>query len=177
MRLSLSFLIVLLFIGDLWSQSVFAPLNKDYYNMLDRYEIRSGSLPDAVHSSVRPYERKAIIEFMDSLNIDSSKFSRADRFNITYLQNDNWEWSIVNNDSRKPIFKKLYQKKSDFYQVSTDGFDLHVNPVLYFQAGHESAFPDIRPTINSRGLEVRGMINKKIGFYTFATDNQVVFPG
>jgi hypothetical protein len=177
MRLTLSFLIVLLYIGDSWSQSVFAPLNKDYYQLLDRYEIKNSTLSNTVHSSVQPYERKAIIEFMDSLNIDSTKFSRTDRFNMAYLQNDNWEWSMVNNDSRKPIFKKLYQKRSDFYQVSTDGFDLHVNPVLYFQGGYESAFPDIHPTVNSRGLEVRGMINKKIGFYTFATDNQVVFPG
>jgi hypothetical protein len=177
MRLSLSFFIILLSIGNSWSQTVFAPLNKDYYQMLDRYEIRNGTISNAVHSSVRPYERKAIIEFVDSLNMDSAKFSRADRFNLTYLQNDNWEWSTVNNDSRKPIFKKLYQKKSDFYQVDTDGFDLHVSPVLYFQGGYESAFPDIHPTVNSRGLEVRGMINKKIGFYTFATDNQVVFPG
>jgi hypothetical protein len=102
--------------------------------------------------------------------------SRADKFNLTYLRNDSWEWSQLNNDSRKPIFRKLYQKKSDFYQIKTEDFDLHVSPVLYFQGGYESASPDIHPAINSRGLEARGMISNKIGFYTFATDNQVVFP-
>jgi hypothetical protein len=177
MKLSLSFFAFFMIIENVFSQSVFVPLNKDYYHIVDRYEIRNGNLPNAIHSSVKPYERKAIIEFIDSLQIDSSKLSKTDRFNLSYLQNDNWEWSNhANNDSRNPIFKKLYRKKSDFYHVKTEDFDLHVSPVVYFQGGYETAVPGIHPTINSRGIEVRGSINNKIGFYTFATDNQAVFP-
>ena len=177
MKLSLSFFVILLFAGKLMSQSVFVPLNKDYYQMVDRYEIRNGLFSNSFHTSVKPYERKTIVEFIDSLKIDSSKLSRADRFNFSYMQNDNWEWSgHANNDSRRAIFKKLYQKKSDFYRVKTEDFDLHVSPVLYFQGGYETAAPGIHPTVNSRGIEARGIVSNKIGFYFFGTDNQAVFP-
>jgi hypothetical protein len=177
MKLTLSFLAILLFVENSFSQSVYVPLNKDYYHIIDRYEIRNGDLPNAIHSSVKAFERKAVVEFIDSLKIDSSKFSRVDRFNFSYLQNDNWEWSNhENNDSRKSIFKKLYQKKSDFYQVKTEDFDLHISPVLYFQGGYETAAPGIYPTLNSRGIEARGIVSNKIGFYFFGTDNQAVFP-
>jgi hypothetical protein len=164
----------------LYGQSVYVPLNRDYYHLLDRYEIRSGSFSNTFHTSVKGIERKAIVEFMDSLHIDSSKLSKADKFNYSYLQNDNWEWSKnANNDSKRPILKRVYKKKSDFFQFQNDDLDLHISPVLYFLGGKETNSPidkSINTTINTRGLELRGMINKKIGFYSFMADNQALFP-
>jgi hypothetical protein len=164
----------------LFGQSVFVPLNKDYYHLLDRYEIRNGSFSNTFYTSVKPIERKAIAEFVDSLHIDSSKLSRSDRFNFSYLQNDNWEWSPqANNDSKRPIFKKIYRKKSDFFNFHNEDFDFHISPVIYFQGGHEtnsSIDKTINTTLNTRGLEFRGMVGKKIGFYSFMADNQALFP-
>src|SRR6185437_5233616 len=174
---------IILLPGLAFSQSTYAPINSDYYYLLDRYEIKNGSFSPTFHASVKGYERKAIAEFIDSANLDSNKLSRSDQFNLTYLRNDNWEWSTKAQNDRKPILKNFYDKKSDLYNVHTKDFDFHLNPVMYFQYGSDKetgATAKLSGTtnyINTRGVEFRGMIDKKIGFYFFFTDNQMVVPG
>jgi hypothetical protein len=161
-----------------YGQSSYVPLNSTYYHTVDRYEILNGKFSESFFTTVKPYTRKAVAEFVDTLSKDSlalKRVSKADRFNFTYLANDNWEWSTTaQNDSRKPILKAFYRKKSDFYHVSTKDFDLHVNPVLYFSGGYEKNYGAL--SLNTRGVEIRGMIDKKIGFYTFFADNQSLMP-
>ncbi|MFZ6011157.1 MAG: hypothetical protein ACOYXT_12495, partial [Bacteroidota bacterium] len=102
--------------------------------------------------------------------------SRADRFNYEYLRNDSWEWSRAEtSDSPKPVLKYFYKKKSDLFYVDEDGLDLHVNPVIYIGAGKDSRADDML-FVNTRGFEARGMIDKKVGFYTYLTDNQMMLP-
>jgi hypothetical protein len=160
-----------------FSQSTNAPLNDDYYHRIDRYEIKAGRIAPELFTSVKPYKRSAIAAYVDSLHIKDQVFtSRADQFNLQYLQNDNWEWSRTETStSVKPILKYLYRKKSDFAHIDQKEFDLHVNPVIYFGLGKDSQLND--PTfINTRGIEVRGMIDKKVGFYTYVGENQSVLP-
>ncbi len=127
-------------------------------------------------TGVKPWERARIIEMVDSLNQLGLFTSRSDKFNYEYLNNDSWEWSKAeSSNSAKPILKHFYKKKSDFFHVDEKWFDLHVNPVIYFGAGKDSNLED--PTyINTRGAEVRGMVDKKVGFYTILTDNQSLLP-
>src|SRR5277367_3806168 len=172
-------LFVFLLIGcfSALSQSTNATLNEDYYHWVTRYEIKAGRIAPEVFTSVRPFQRKAIVAFIDSLEKRDHVFtSKADQFNFQYLRNDNWEWSHAEtNNSAKPVLKQLYKKKSDFGYVDIPDLDLHVNPVLYLGAGNDSRLS--RSTyINSRGVEIRGMIDHKIGFYTFLTDNQAILP-
>ncbi|QHT72066.1 capsule assembly Wzi family protein [Rhodocytophaga rosea] len=159
-----------------FSQSVYAPLNKDYYHLAERYEIKYGKFAEGMHTHIKPFERKGIAQLADSISLLVSPLSRRDRFNLEYLRNDNWEWTdSASNDSRKPILGVFYDKKSDLYQYRSDDFEVHINPVLYLGAGVASD-ESANPFINTRGVEVRGMIAKKIGFYTFMTDNQATFP-
>lgn len=87
-------------------------------------------------------------------------------------------------DSRQPLLKHFYHKKADLYHLETPDLDLHVNPVVHIGLGAENVSYGInRPTdgsqqlfINTRGLEVRGTIRKKLGFYTFFSDNQAIYP-
>lgn len=171
-------LLLVVFIPATFGQSANAPLNKDYYHLLDRYEIKNGRLNGTFHSTMKPYQRKSIARFVDSLqeNEDYKYYNQTDKDNLQYLANDNWEWSkIAQNESEKPFLKKLYRKRSDFYHVETNGFDLHVNPVLYLSGGFDRE-GETTPFINTRGGEIRGMIDKKIGFYTFLGENQANFP-
>ncbi len=157
------------------AQSVYAPLNKDYYHLVERYEIKNGRFATGFHSQIKPYERKGIVQLTDSVARDHNFLSRRDRFNLTYLRNDSWEWAdSAENDSRRPILGVFYRKKSDLYHHQQEDFDLHVNPVLYVGGGSEPGGKKLY--INTRGAEVRGMIAKSIGFYTFLADNQAVFP-
>ncbi len=172
-------LIIILFgcASKLMAQSTNATLNEDYYHWIDRYEIKSGKIVPGFFTSVKPYKRDAIIKYLDTLAQNSTIFSsKSDQYNLTYLRNDSWEWSHAEtNTSAKPVLKKLYQKKSDLGYVDIPEFDLHVNPVLYVGAGKDSRRND--PVyINTRGIEIRGMIDRKIGFYTFIGENQSVLP-
>ncbi|RYC67328.1 MULTISPECIES: hypothetical protein [Spirosoma] len=134
------------------------------------------------------------------------ELSDTDYFNYDYLRDDSWELagSSIDSlnpdpftrhllppagpgDSRKPFLKNFYRKKADFYSLQTPDFDLHVNPVFNLGLGLENVNyryaveagqPGGRQElfVNTRGLEVRGTIGKKLGFYTYFSDNQVIFP-
>jgi len=157
------------------AQSVYAPLNSDYYHLVDRYEIKLGRFANGFFSNVRPYERRGIAQLTDSVAADHNFLSGRDRFNLTYLRNDNWEWSdSADNESNTPLFKTFYRKKSDLYHHRDDEFEVHLNPVLHLGAGSEDG--GRRLFINTRGAEIRGMIAKRIGFYSFVGENQAIFP-
>lgn len=159
------------------AQSTFVPLNEGYYHLVDRYEVKAGRIYPQIFTGVKPYKRADIVVFFDSLNQQGLLTSRSDQFNLEYIQNDNWEWSRPEtNDSRKPILKYFYKKKSDFLFVDEDpDFDLHVNPVLYVGAGKDSQSDDLL-YVNARGVELRGMLDRKLGFYMFIAENQVRLP-
>jgi hypothetical protein len=160
------------------AQSVYAPIDYDYYHLIDRLDIKGGTSGD-IYTNIKPYFRKDIAKLADSLSKDSARFSKVDKKDIQYLRDDNWEWSNVKDSgkSNKPFIWGLYKKKNDFYEATTKGFQCQVNPVLYLSYGSEMDSSKKKTTfINTRGVEVRGSIDDKIGFYTFLTDNQAYFP-
>ncbi|WP_044130194.1 hypothetical protein [Rudanella lutea] len=182
------------------AQSPHLPYNADYHHLIDRMEIRQGRWAEGFHSFTKPYTRQAVVQLTDSVlaNLDY-RLSSADRFNLAYLRNDSWEWvmprtdtipsdnGIIRNmqygvgsspgDSRRPFLKVFYKKKADFYSVQTPEFDLHVNPVINLSFDLDSSDPERTSTYaNTRGVEVRGTIGKKLGFYSYFADNQVFYP-
>jgi hypothetical protein len=159
-----------------FSQSTYVPLNEDYYYRIDRYEVKAGKIIPEIFTAVKPYKRSAIVAFVDSVVQYEVFGSEADRFNKAYLRNDSWEWSrSQERDSKRPFLKHFYKKQADFYSLDTESFDLHVNPVIYLGAGNDSR-RDAPLFINTRGIEVRGMVDRKVGFYTYLTDNQALLP-
>jgi len=167
------------FHSNLFSQSANIPLNRDYYHLIDRYEIMSGKFSENFHSQSKPLQRKQVGGFVDSLYSNKlfiNSLNSRDKFNLQYLADDNWEWSDNDDsDSKKPFLKSIYRKKSNFLHVDEKDFDLHVSPVLYFSGGKESE-SDITTYINTRGVDIRGSISKRLGFYSFISTTQAVFP-
>ncbi len=159
------------------AQSTNAPLDESYYHRIDRYEVKSGSIVQELFTTVKPYKRSAIVAMVDSLQAKENLFqSASDQFNLAYLRNDNWEWSRAESaESEKPFLKALYKKKSDMFMVDEPDFDLHVSPILYVGLGKDSRLNET-VFINTRGIEIRGMVDKKIGFYTSLTENQAQLP-
>ena len=159
------------------AQSTFVPLNDDYYHLIDRYEIKSGKLSESFHSTVKPFQRLAVIDLIDSIMADR-KIPLGDRdfYNFEYLRNDSWEFSKSQTpDSKKLLWNRFYKKPSDFYYSQVDNVDLHVNPVMLTTLGQENNTASMLWT-TARGVEIRGMIANKLGFYTFVTDTQGTFP-
>ncbi len=176
MKSIFSIIIALACFYNAGAQSTNATLNEDYYHWIDRYEIKSGKIVPGFFTTIKPYKRDIIIKYLDTLTNDEVFTSRTDQFNRDYLRNDSWEWSRPEtNESKKPFLKKLYRKKSDLVYVDIPEFDLHVNPVLYLGGGSDNRL-DHPTMINTRGVELRGMIDRKVGFYTYLTDNQANLP-
>ena len=178
MRLFITIFLISILVVDAVGQSSNAPLNKDYYHLLDRLEIRSGNMAPAYHSAVKPYSRKAIAALVDSARDNTNFQSGADQFNFSYLANDNWQWtSNHTNENNKPIWNTLYRYRSNFLygEDKNDALAIHVNPVLYLSVGGETA-SDNFTYINTRGVQVHGMIDGKVGYYTYIGENQMRTP-
>ena len=178
MRLATVIIITFFTFQQGFTQSTNAPLNKDYYHLIDRLEIRSGNMAPAHHSAVKPYSRVAIGTLLDSMAGNEVLTSQADEFNSGYLANDNWQWTETHDNlNTKPIWNTIYKYKSDFlYGADKNKYiAIHVNPVLNLSIGGELA--DSRYTyINTRGIQIHGMIDEKVGFYTFLGENQMRSP-
>ncbi len=164
----------------------YVPLDPNVYRLIDRYAIKYG--PDGEqdpHTSVRPYTRAAAARLGERLlSPDSAaqgpgSLSRADRFNAQYLLKDNWANSpqgTAVNQSEKPILTYFYRDQTDLYSVQTKDFTLRVNPVLLLQGGKDDRIDGLR-YVNTRGVQIEGSIDQRLGFYTFLTDNQMAVPG
>ncbi len=170
------FLFTFLFLVEGIAQGVYAPLNPDYYWKIDRYEILSSKNFPNTHTSQKPYLRKEIAEFGDSSGLDQTSFSRSDEFNFSYFLADNHEWADTEHeDSKKALVKALYKKKSDLLYFKDKDFEVHVNPVFEFAGGRDFG-PDSLLGLNTRGVELRGSIDGRVGFYSYITDTQARLP-
>lgn len=167
--------------------ATYVPLDQDIYRLIDRYAIKFGSdsLRDP-HTSVRPYTRAGVARLGERmLSPDSAQaygtgsLSRADRFNAQYLLKDNWANSAQGtelNQSARPVLNYFYRDQTDFYHVDTPDFTLRVNPVALLAIGKDNKNTDGATYVNTRGVQVEGTIDQRLGFYAFLADNQQGVP-
>lgn len=174
-----------------FGQSTYLNQGAKEYHFIDRLEIKQQTNTDLNFSTLKPYSRKAIVRqalFLDSARMGYADSTGADRYkewtdlnlnavdeyNLKSLYMNNSEWFTGDQTefaSRKPWFKTFYKTKANFYEVNTDNFFLAVNPVLQLSFGKEQD-NDEALYLNSRGITLRGMIAKKVGFSAFMTENQ-----
>ena len=167
--------------------ATYVPLDQDTYRLIDRYAIKFGSdsLRDP-HTSVRPYTRVGVAHLGERIfGPDSAQasragsLSRADRFNAQYLLKDNWANSAQGNDlnqSARPFFNYFYRDQTDFYHVDNPDFTLRVNPVALLAIGKDNKSTDGASYVNTRGVQIEGTIDQRLGFYAFLADNQQGVP-
>lgn len=165
------------------SQAAFTNQNNDYYTFVDRFEVLSGKISPEIFTAFKPYRRDHVLRFMEQKAKGDSAFadmnaslSRRDFFNYTYIKEDNWDLDSSRGKSVKPILKYFYDKKNALYAVDHKDFRLVANPLLSVWVGKEGGADKTYNYLNSRGVELRGNIDDKVGFYTYFTDNQAVLP-
>jgi len=168
------------------AQTTYLQLGQEDYQLFDRFETRSGRLSTDIFTTIKPISRKGAVSFLEGIRRagDTIGLSDIDRYNIDHAISVSGEWATNVDgaiDSKMPWFKTFYKKQPDFFRVKTDNFFLSVNPVLSAQGIYEKTSPD-RGTDNplfasSRGIELRGTVANRIGFYTYFTDNQETVPG
>lgn len=168
------------------SQGVYVPLDDEYYHKVERYEIKSGRLSNKLYMSAGQIRRQDIAHFLEDITNDTlrMRLNKRDRFNLGYLKDDNWEWSsdsLAGNSIhpiRKTFFKHFYRKKNALYSYQTKNklFEIQLNPAFYGSLGGSTGNVGGYTFQNTRGLELRGMIGRRLGFYTFFGENQARMP-
>ncbi|MFM7327830.1 MAG: hypothetical protein ACKO3B_03760, partial [Bacteroidota bacterium] len=163
--------------STLFAQSTYLSPDEDQYHLIDRYEAKSGVITNQFFTGVKPYQRQAVVAFFGGLDSLGLLQSNADKFNRDYFTIDSWEFSRTpERMSKKSLPWNIYKVKSDFGHVDTDGFDLHMSPVLYVGYGKDNTLSE--PVWqNTRGVELRANIDGKVGVYSFISENQAVLPG
>lgn len=161
-----------------WAQSAFLPLQNIEYHILDRIEIKENTLNDYIHTSAKPYTRLAAVMAAETADDAlEAGFKKQDRSNQYYVYQNSSEWSDYGLiPSKHSVLKKIYEYRSDMLHVQDyDDFLLKISPVLRFELGKEADTKPLR-YINTRGLEVRGMVSERLGFFARLTENQSSYP-
>lgn len=165
-----------------YSQSSLLPQGSKHQHMLERLEILTQDNNELNKSTIKPISRQLAVQIAsmaDSMNAAYPHdlyrdLSAVDRYNINSILLNNREWLPGNTDrfrSKKPLWNALYQTPGDFFSVNEPDFFLAVNPVIQQQQSIEPGNGK-RVFLNSKGLTVRGLIAKRVGFDAYVTDNQ-----
>jgi hypothetical protein len=184
-------LIVFIFPFSVSAQSTYLNQGSKDAHFIDRLEIKQQRNTDLNFSTLRPFNRKHIVGeaifldsarmgYKDSTGVDKYKewtdldLTAVDEYNLQSLLMNNSEWVTTPKEdfvSKTPILKTFYKTKANMLEVNTKDFFLAVNPVLQI---HQAIEPGYNEGIflNSRGVSVRGLIAKKVGFSSWFTDNQ-----
>ncbi|NDE11289.1 MAG: hypothetical protein EBZ95_12100 [Chitinophagia bacterium] len=183
---SLLKLIFFIFPTFLSAQSTFLPQGDRAYRLVDRLEIMQPLGREIIFSTIKPYNRQFTvnrIQMIDSLynagvfssnRVKSASLNRVDRYNMLRILMNNSEWVSESKESflsANSILKSLYKTKANLFEVNQKNFFVAINPILYGMIGTENGNKD-RLYLNTRGLNIRGRIAEKIGFFTSITDNQ-----
>jgi hypothetical protein len=192
MQIIKSFVNLFIFILPMtaFSQSTYLSQGDKAYQLLERLEIKRQNQTQLLFSATKPYNRADVVHQVEQISREHaisndsfqlvksnasnvSSISTIDKYNIDHLLMNNVEWVNGNTDfkSKKPLLKYFYGTKSNMIEVNNKDFFLSVNPMIQFNLGKSSDNTN-RMFLNSRGLVVRGLIAKKIGFYTSLLDNQ-----
>jgi hypothetical protein len=178
MRFVLRAIVALLFFScPVFAQSTYVPLDPDIYHKIERFQIKYSEEVPNFHTGIKPYFRKETADLAEKVFRKGDSLSRSDQFNATYLLNDNWNYTTRVNQTNfeKPFLKYFFRQPADVYSVDIPDFTLRVNPVLHLEAGRDTDISGVR-YVNTRGVQVEGQLDEKLGFYTFLAENQTRFP-
>ena len=193
MQIIKSFIKLIVFVCPLGAaaQSTYLNQGAKESHFIDRLEIKQQTNTDLNFSTLRPLNRKYIVReatfldsarmgYKDSTGVDKYKewtdldLTDVDEYNLQSLLMNNSEWVTTPKESfvsRKPLLNSFYKTKANFLEVKNKDLFLAVNPVLQIHQAIESGNNE-RIFFNSRGVNVRGLIGKKVGFSSYITDNQ-----
>ena len=193
MQIIKSFFKLLVFVCPLGAiaQTTYLNQGAKEYHFTDRLEIKQQTNTDLNFSTLRPFSRKAIIKqaefldsarmgYKDSMGVDRYRewsdlnLSAVDEYNLRSLYMNNSEWITGSREdfkSKKPILKSFYKTKANMLEVNNKDFFLALNPILQIHQAVERGY-DEGVFLNTRGVSVRGLIGKKVGFSSFITENQ-----
>ena len=150
--------------------------------LLNRLEIKLQTHPKLNFSGIQPYNRQWFTEALllaDSTknkhrncNCETFPTSAVDDYNITQQLQQNRQFVPgLKPEQSKRQYTQLYATPQHLFEVNDKDFYLVVNPLINQSQGYEFG-RSRRPFINAKGVEIRGDINKKVGFNATIVDVQ-----
>jgi hypothetical protein len=161
---------ILLTLSAIAQTSYLIPGGKEEW-LLNRMDIRFS--PSYLRfSSVKPYNRRDAVYDVQQ-NDSAQKLTPVDKYNIQSFLMANGEWSTMQPSfmSKKPILKHFYKTQANAYEVKHKDYYLVFNPIIQYQQYKEKNNTE-NLFLNSRGMQARGVIENKIGFSFYFTENQ-----
>lgn len=148
--------------------------------LLERLEIKYQKDSVLNFSQFRNFNRKWWAKRLQEIKNDTVKndITPIDRYNIERSLMNNLEWVEGDHSqylSKKTFIKGLYSTPANLFEVHQADFSMVINPVFQFVVGKDQSTKKTT-YLNARGISVRGLINKRIGFYSYLTENQEVAP-
>jgi hypothetical protein len=170
------FVILLLASEMLSAQSNYIPQGSKEYILLDRLEIKAQKDTVLNFSHIKPFNRKWWVNRLEAIRADSIPVSLTsiDKYNIDRALLNNLEWVTTDKTefkSKKSLWNTFFKTPANMVEVDQTDFYLSVNPVLQLSYGGESNYDD-PVMLNARGIVARGMVGRKVGFYTYLVENQ-----
>lgn len=163
---------------SVFAQSNEIPLNRDYYHLIERYEIKHGGLFPGLFSSVKPIKRSDVAALVDTLFSSNAEFTAQDRFNLQFLAEDNWEFSKNSTWNRREDFWDYvaFRHKQDFLRTGDRWVKYHANPVMGASLGVEPTTGGGMRFMSTTGFETRASLFDRLAFYGYFAQNFAVFP-
>lgn len=147
--------------------------------LLNRMDIKA-STTNLSFSAIKPYNRKHIVQvsdYWDSLYYVKDKraklFTETDKYNMQRFLMANTEWNKPKEmyKSEKPFLKYFFTNRANMVEIKDKDFILIANPIIQYEQGSKGG--NTKSTfVNRRGVELRGLIDNKIGFHFYFIENQ-----
>ncbi len=150
--------IIVLFLFAFLYKSSFAqqqmlPLG-EFYNQTISFNLNKANYP-VINTGFKPLLKS---EINKAFNTDSVIYKTETNFFDRHKKT--WFW-------KKLLFE-------DFISVKEKDFTLQINPLFYLQYGKSDKTAD-KYFINTRGIEIKGDIGKKLSYYSSFRENQARF--
>ncbi|MCC7030393.1 MAG: hypothetical protein IT257_08810 [Chitinophagaceae bacterium] len=159
-----------------FAQSTYLRRDMDYYFQIERMDILSGQVSDTLHTALNGFSRKDAVQFVENYGKQSDEtLNTTEREEGAKIVSKSGEWAENGDgaiESEYSLFNTFYERESDFLHYKSDLVTFVLNPVIYYQQTAESGNLKQNLFYNSKGIEARGLLGKRIGFYTIFTDNQ-----
>ena len=160
------------------AQQPYTPITtfSNYY--IDRLDISGNT--DQFITSIKPVLRTDIYTFKNKGNTKlvnlSYRYIKADNFG--YPRFDSVPENISNtgkNANWKNFKQRIFAEPVALFSVNTKDLNLIINPAFSFYGGYDQSNSD-KTYQYTRGAEIRGSIDNKVGFYSIITANQIAVP-
>jgi hypothetical protein len=136
----------------LCAQEFYLPLNRNHTQFYEAFLYRTDT---AAHTSFRPFRSSVISRYV---NLDSclAGQQRKDSFYNRWI-------------GRKLFYEHLLHVKEEDYQF-------YLDPLFEFRVMKSGSKPDEWYYINTRGVQVGGMLGQRFSFYSSFYESQSLFP-